>query len=267
MHLSKKLLVLLTLMVSSMVIAHEFWMAPSSYLLKQNETFGFNCYAGEDFKEAVWAKRKDRTLQVFQYHLSNKKDITPVFKEKDSLAIRMKISEKGNHLIALRSIPSYIELDPTLFKTYLLEDGMMNIVEYRKKNGLEKKRSREFYQRCAKSLLMVDGLLDSSYKINTGMPLEIIPQQNPYAVKVNDSLEVFVSFMGKALKNYQVRSWCKKEGKLLVKAFYKTNTKGYAKIPLSSKGEWMISLVKMELHLNSNKADYDSYWGSYTFLK
>jgi uncharacterized GH25 family protein len=114
---------------------------------------------------------------------------------------------------------------------------------------------------------MVDGVQDSSYKINTGMPLEIIPLQNPYAVKIKDSLDVFVSFMGKPLANYQLRSWCKKNGKLIVKAFHKTNAKGIGKIPISTAGEWMISLVKMELHTTSKKADYDSYWGSYTFLK
>ena len=27
----------------------------------------------------------------------------------------------------------------------------------------------------------------------------------------------------------------------------------------------MISVVKMELYSNTEKADYDSYWGSYTF--
>ena len=31
------------------------------------------------------------------------------------------------------------------------------------------------------------------------------------------------------------------------------------------KGDWMISVVKMELYSNTEKADYDSYWGSYTF--
>jgi uncharacterized GH25 family protein len=267
MHTNKKVLLIIAILASSMVIAHEFWMAPSRYLVKKNEVFRFNCYAGEDFKEAIWAKRKERTLQVFKYHLSDKKDITSAFKDKDSIAIRMQIPEAGNHLIALRSIPSYIELDPSMFKTYLLEDGMINIVDYRKKSGFENKRSREFYQRCAKSLLMVDGVQDSSYKINTGMPLEIIPLQNPYAVKIKNSLDVFVSFMGKPLANYQLRSWCKKDGKLVVKAFHKTNAKGIGKIPISTAGEWMISLVKMELHTTSKKADYDSYWGSYTFLK
>jgi uncharacterized GH25 family protein len=143
----------------------------------------------------------------------------------------------------------------------------MNILDYRKTNGFENTRSREFYQRCAKSLLWVGGILDSSYKINTGMPLEIIPQQNPYSLKIKDSLSVYLSFMNKPLTNYQIRSWCKKDGKLVVKAFFKTNDAGYCKIPISSKGEWMISLVKMELHTSSTKADYDSYWGSYTFMK
>ena len=113
---------------------------------------------------------------------------------------------------------------------------------------------------------MVDGVTDSTYKLNTGMLLEIIPQKNPYAIKINETLPVYFEFKSKPLKNYQVRAWCKKNGKLLIKNSYTTNDKGFANIPIEYKGEWMISLVKMELYTaDVSKADYESFWGSFTF--
>jgi uncharacterized GH25 family protein len=112
----------------------------------------------------------------------------------------------------------------------------------------------------------VDGKNDETYKTNTGMVLEIIPQSNPYSI-INGELTVFFSFKGKPLSNYQVRTWCKQNGKLIVKAFHVTDEKGLAKLPIKESGEWMISLVKMELYTDADKADYDSYWGSYTFYK
>jgi hypothetical protein len=42
--------------------------------------------------------------------------------------------------------------------------------------------------------------------------------------------------------------------------FIKYGPKHYCKLMV-----WMISVVKMELYSNTEKADYDSYWGSYTF--
>jgi uncharacterized GH25 family protein len=260
----KYLLIAILISITLFSVAHEYWIAPVKYKVKSKEPFSINCYAGEDFKEAVWGKRKDRTLQVNMFHEKNKIDITPKFIAKDSVKIPMFLNKSGNHLIAISTKASYIEMEGKAFNAYLEEDGMKNILEYREQNNLKEKRSREYYQRCAKTLLQVDGKNDDSYKINTGMQLEIIPQNNPYSKNVEE-LNVYFEFKGKPLSNYQVRTWCKKEGKLIVKSFYQTNAKGFAILPIKEKGEWMISLVKMELHTASDKAEYESYWGSYTF--
>ena len=246
-------------------IAHEYWIAPSKYLVQASEPFSFNCYVGEDFKPEVWARRKERTLLVSRFHLADKTNITPDFVSNDSVKIPMTLKDPGNYLFALASKPSYIELEAKAFNDYLKEDGMNNILDYRISNKLDGKRSREFYQRCAKSLIQVAGKNDETYKLNTGMPLEIIPQENPY--ESNGELEVYFDFKGKPLENYQVRTWCKKNGKLIVKAFHKTNERGIAILPIKESGEWMISVVKMELSKVTDKADYESYWGSYTFYK
>ncbi|MEI6264216.1 MAG: DUF4198 domain-containing protein [Sphingobacteriia bacterium] len=251
---------------STLLNAHEFWIAPSKYIVKSNERFSFNCYVGEDFTPAIWAKRSQRTLKVMQHHLNNSLDITPIFINNDSLNILMGLKGSGNFLIALSSKPSYIEMEGKAFNDYLKEDGMMNVLEYRNDNKIDQQRSREYYQRCAKTLLQVAGKNDDSYKKNTGMPLEIIPQSNPYTIN-NDSLSVFFEFKGKPLSNYQVRTWCKKNGQLIVKSFHTTNEKGVAVLSFKESGEWMISLVKMEILNNNEKADYESYWGSYTFYK
>lgn len=258
-------LFILGLLICVFSVAHEYWIAPSKYIVRQSEPFSFNCYAGEDFKPEIWAKRKERTLSVTRFHLSNKTDITPSFIATDTVQIPMSLKEPGNYLFALRSKPSYIELEAKAFNEYLKEDGMLNILDYRVANKLDGKRSREYYQRCAKSLVQVAGKNDETYKLNTGMALEIIPQTNPYESK--GQLEVYFEFKGKPLANYQVRTWCKKDGKLQSKAFYKTNDKGFAILPISEAGEWMISLVKMELFTANDKADYESFWGSYTFYK
>lgn len=260
----KYLLITCFVSINLFSVAHEYWIAPVKYKVKSKEPFSVNCYVGEDFKEEVWAKRKERTLQVRQFQNNYITDITPKFIAQDSVMIPMFLNESGNHLIAIRTKPSYIEMEGNAFNEYLKEDGMENIVAYREKNNLKEKRSREFYQRCAKTLLQVDGKNDETFKINTGMTLEVIPQNNPYSIGTKE-LNVYFEFRGKPLSNYQVRTWCKKDGRLIVKSFHQTDANGFATLPIKEKGEWMISVVKMELFTANDKADYESYWGSYTF--
>ena len=78
-------------------LAHEFWIAPSSYILKSNTPFTINCYAGEDFKQALWANRKVRTLGVNHFYQNNKVDITNAFIEQDLLAVPMTLPTSWNH--------------------------------------------------------------------------------------------------------------------------------------------------------------------------
>jgi uncharacterized GH25 family protein len=257
---------LITILICFGSLAHEFWIAPSAYMVKSNETFTMNCYAGEDFKQAIWANRKERTLSATHFFKNGSLDVTQDFIGQDAVSVPMHLQNSGNHLFAFRSKPSYIEMKGEAFNGYLKEDGITDILQYRIQNKLAANKSREFYQRCAKTLLQADGISDSTYAVNTGMPLEIIPLENPYQLK-SDKINVYFEFKGKPLANYQVRTWCVKEGKLIVKSFYKTNDKGIAVLPVQASGEWMISVVKMVLYSDALKADYESFWGSYTFYK
>ena len=263
----KKILLLLSVFIVTFAYSHEFWLAPNRYFFKKNDTVNIIPSVGEDFKAGVWANREKRTLWVKCFSLQNGKEMSEPLKVSDSLPLTFKPQNIGNYLIALQSKPSFIALPGYKFEEYLKEDGIENMAQYRLNHNDTAKSSREFYQRCAKTLIQVGGVQDNSYKVKTNMPLEITPLTNPYNLKKQDSLAVRFEFKGKPLANQTVRSWCKAMDSLKVKAFHKTNAQGIAIIPIKENGEWMISLVKMELYDDTSKADYESFWGSYTFFK
>lgn len=125
----------------------------------------------------------------------------------------LKFENEGNHLIAFNNSNKHIELEPKMFNQYLKDDGLDNVADFRKKNGQLNKKGREEYQRCVKTLLQVGSLHDETYRINTGMRLEIIPEQNPYIS--NKSLTFKVLFDNKPLKKHF--------GSCLAKKHRKTN--------------------------------------------
>ncbi len=260
-----KILFLFFILLFTVVSAHEFWLAPNKYFFKLDEEVIINPSVGEDFKADDWANRAKRTLWLKCFSLKNGKEFVEQLAVSDTLQPSFKPTKNGNYLIALQSKLSFIELPGYKFEEYLKEDGIENIAQYRLVHGDTAKRSREFYQRCAKTLIQVGDMQTDAYSVKTNMPLEITPLANPYKLKKNDSIAFRFEFKGKPLVNQTVRSWCKSMDSLKVKAFYKTNENGLAIIPISESGEWMISLVKMELYSEVMKADYESFWGSYTF--
>ena len=118
---------------SSILFAHEFWLMPSKFRVQTGETFTVNCYVGEDFNGALWAKRRERTLKFTHYSKFGQEDLTPLAMKSDSGDIVLKFNNAGTHLLSFESKNSFIALDAAKFNDYLKEDGIDNIYELRKK--------------------------------------------------------------------------------------------------------------------------------------
>ncbi|RYY63415.1 MAG: DUF4198 domain-containing protein, partial [Chitinophagaceae bacterium] len=112
--------------------------------------------------------------------------------------------------------------------------------------------------------LMVGNKADSTYKVNTGMRLELIPSSNPYLIAKENKLGFTVLFDNLPVKNALVLAWNVVDNKTSVKK-YRTDAEGKVSFPVSAKGRWMISSVRMIPYTETKDADWQSFWGSYTF--
>ncbi len=172
--------------------------------------------------------------------------------------------DEGTNLIAFNSTNTFIEIEPAIFNKYLLEDGLTNAIEYRKINNETDSIGRELYQRCAKTLIQVGNIKTKTYSVDSDMPLEIIPETNPYQLKQKDSFQVNVFFQKQALVNTLVKIW-HRENNITTTTDLRTNEKGEIKFPVTTSGKWMISLVKMLRLEKDSTAQWQSYWGSLTW--
>ncbi len=263
----KQYTLIFTLLVSAWILftAHEFWLAPNQFRVKPGQVVALDLRVGEDFHGEFWGARKRRTTSLNHYFDSKQEDLTAQALASDSSSILFQCKKAGTHLLAMQSSNSFIELEGAKFNAYLEEDGIENVLNLRKDRKEMDKPAKEFYQRCAKSLLQAGNKTDDTYAINTGMPLEIIPLQNPYVLKVGNELAVKILFQGEPLKDAVVRSWHKVDETNTNQGSARTNEEGVAKFKLNAKGFWMISLVKMIENPDKSQADYQSFWGSLTF--
>jgi len=121
----------------------------------------------------------------------------------------------------------------------------------------------EKFSRSAKSLVQAGKkrIVDFSL-LPLGYQLEIIPLQNPYDMKVSDSLSFQVILDNQPLKNSLITAFTKENPTLKQKV--RTDEQGQATITLHSAGKWMIKTIHMQA---STDADYDweSIWATLTF--
>ncbi len=262
--LNKRFLALLILSGLSFAIqAHEFWLQPLKFNYQLNDEATINFMVGENFTGEQWDLTKHK-VELLEWHTADAKaDLTTQVKNVKGSRLMQKLSNEGTHLFAMKSNAAYIELGAEKFNEYLKEDGLDYILNERKKKNILQTPSKENYTRFAKLIMQVGDKTDDTYKKKVGFRIEIVPQNNPYTIKTGDYLQCLVLFEGKPLSHTLVKVWSKLNHTTFLQNIY-TENDGMIKFPISTKGEWMVSTVKM-ISNDLPTSQYHSLWGSLVF--
>jgi uncharacterized GH25 family protein len=260
----KKILFPFSLLILFVLLSsHEFWLQPNKYIYSRGEEINISFLVGENFEGENWQGDSSRINDLIFYY-GGVKDIisSKLFSEKgDSLQLRQ--YDEGTSMVTYNSKNSFITLGATEFNAYLEEDGLFDAIEYRKQHKETDSSGYEFYQRSVKTIFQVGNLKDETYKQATNLPLDITPLSHPYKISYGDSLTVKISFKGEPLTNTLIKIW-NRRGNETLKWSIISNEKGHVRFPVDTKGEWMISCVKMNKSYDP-AATWQSYWGSCTW--
>ncbi|MEO5978558.1 MAG: DUF4198 domain-containing protein [Chryseolinea sp.] len=260
----KKLLItpIVVLLLVIICQAHEFWLEANKYFLKVGESCQIRFMVGENFKGEGWDLKTHRIEKLDLTQASGTTNVMDSVRVNDAL-VKMTFKEPGTKMLVMQSNNAYIELAADKFNEYLKEDGLDEVYAQREKTKTLDKPSRELYSRHTKLLLSVGDLNDDTFKKVVGLPIEIIPEKNPYTLKKGDKQHFKVLFNGKPLFEGKVRLWNRYDNRTTIQNIY-TNTDGTIEMSISTPGRWMISIVKM-VPSKDPKADWQSYWGSLVF--
>lgn len=261
----KKLVsIVLVVCISSLALAHEFWLQPKKFRYAVGEEVKVDFLVGENFTGEPWdlAKHKVESMQVMSSY--GKKDLKSTVKPTKGNNLSYKLANEGTHLFSMTSNSAYIELEGAKFNAYLEEDGIEDILAARKASNELDKPSRENYSRYAKLLVQSGKNTEGDvFKRKLGFKVEVIPLTNPYTLKSGDYLECEILFEGKPLPHQMVKIWSFVGNRAFLQDAF-TENDGHVKFPISNTGPWMVSFVKM---VKSEKPDidYESMWASLVF--
>ena len=258
------LLIFLLSTFLSPILAHEFWLNPDKYIYKRTEPINIRFLVGENFEGRNWKGNNARIQSLKIYYGGVSDDLSPYLGYAAGDSLQLTMVDDGTCLIAFNTKNSFIELEPPKFNAYLLYEGLKNAVEYRNDHNETDSSGREYYQRCAKALIQVGDVKDRTFSIATGMPVDIIPLANPYQLSDNDSLTVRILFQKQPLANSLVRVWNRDNG-ITDQKDMMTDENGEIVFPVSTNGKWMVSAITMEKISDDSKAQWQSYWGTFTW--
>ena len=269
---------LVSLLCQTSLQAHEFWIGPVKEPLVAGSQVGLSLLVGEYFVGDLVGFSALQTASLGRYTVAGRQDLSSFLSSTQVAVLQLPLQSAGTHLVVFDSQPNAITLSADSFHAYLHDEGLDFIKAKREATGAGSQPGRERYRRYVKTLLQVTKSAGASSKSNVdskkpdmthatvvGQRLELVPLQNPLSLSPGASLGVKVLFESKPLAGALLKAWHKRGGQtVMVRAT--TGVDGIVKFDLPYAGPWMISVVHMVPVTGVPDIDWDSFWGSLTFV-
>ena len=271
--MKQKLILSLVALVSLIVLSsHDLYIKLKSFHLKPGTETAIYLYNGTFEKsEAIVARNRMSDVSLIN---PGEKAIHPDtalwFEENNQTGLKIKTGKEGTGLLGVSTLPKVGDFTAKSFADNMKHEGLLHILEARKKSGEDTKPAKKKYAKHVKTIFQVGNKQSEDFKTVLGYPIELVPMNNPYSLKSGDALSMQLLIEGKPAAGEMVYAgYAGHQGKskngLPHDAFQvKTNTKGIITIKLSKAGHWYFRTVHLTKS-NDRDADYISNTASITF--
>lgn len=244
--------------------AHDLYLMPGKFIVQPGASLRVEFHNGDSFPESEVAPRVKRLVQASLLSSSGEASVTHLRETGKIVAGAVKVPGAGNLILAVRTVPNFIELDSKKFDAYLKEEGLQDVMQWRLTHHEQSKPGRERYTKFAKSIL-VAGKPDDYYKHAVGFVIEIIPEANPYTVESSGKLPVQIFLRGQPAPGLQVELASATAQGSQTTIVGRTGEDGRISVPLRGHGRYRIHSLRMQRCSEPAVADWESFWASLTF--
>jgi hypothetical protein len=175
------------------------------------------------------------------------------------------LERPGSHVIAYESHPSEVALDAQLFNAYLKDEGLDGILAQRQQAGTAGLPVRERFRRSAKLLVQVGAFVDATPMTPTGQRIEIVPRDDVVRAPAGRDLRFALLYQGRPLAGALVKAWHRETTGVQVLSA-RADASGEAILRLPAGGFWLLNVVHMEPAAAGDSVQWESFWGSLSFV-
>lgn len=184
--------------------------------------------------------------------------------DRDTTFIDFTTGGPGTYLIGVSTGPKEIALRAKEFNAYLKEEGVLDMLARRKATDELEVPARERYSKHVKAIIQVGDVRTSGSGRALDYAAEVVPLENPYALKVGDTFTVQCLVDGTPLRSHVVLAGYQTGKARPKETSLRTNGQGMASVRLTSTGRWYVKFVSM-VRSADGTVDYESKWATLTW--
>jgi uncharacterized GH25 family protein len=249
--------------------AHDFWLQPREYWVAPRELDWMTLQVGH----GPFRQRSPIPLRrIIRYE-----DITPGGAAIDlRYLLRLgqsdrdgdfRLEQPGTHVLVLQTDDqAQVRLPALRFNDYLRAEGLTPALEQRERMQRMGEDAAERYSRCSKAIVQV-GTGDASPSIAqepAGLPLEIVPESNPYATPRSTTLPVRVIYAGRPLAGALVKLTNLQQDDAPFEVRL-TDQAGRARFGMPSSGAWLVNVIWTRPLPPTEEVDFETIFSSLSF--
>lgn len=257
----------LVLAGATAVQAHDLFFRLNSFFVAPGATVRIRALSGTfSVSENSVTRDRLRDLSVVSRSGRAHPDTALWSSAGDTSVLTLKTGVPGTYVVGASLKPREITLKAAEFNTYLADDGIPDVLAARKRKGELGKDATERYSKHIKALIQVGAARSGDFSAVLGYPAELVPLDNPYALRPGTVLRVRAMVDGKAVPNQLVVSGGRLPGGArLPERRVRTDAAGIARVALSRRGQWYVKFINMTAFAGAEKIDYESKWATLTF--
>lgn len=267
MSRTRSLLVLVLLgTLAGTLAAHDLFLKLADYLVRPNAEVRVVALNGT-FTTSENSIARPRVADIAVVGPAGRQhlDTTALSAAGPRTVIRFRTGAPGTYVAGLSIRPSEITLTGPQFNGYLEEEGISGVLEARRSAGELAKPAKERYAKHVKVIFQAGPTRSNDWSSMLGYPVEIVPLQNPYALRRGDTLRVQLLVNGaKAAGQEAIAGGRTTAGARHREQHLRSGDDGVIPIALSSTGTWYVKFINMT-RATEPGLDYLSQWATLTF--
>lgn len=245
----------LALAWSARVLAHDFWIEPSTFRPARGASFTASLRVGEHFAgDAV--PRSASLMESFIVRDSKGERPVSGVENRDP-AGHVRLEQEGVALLGYRSKASLLETTPEKFAQFLREEGIAPV-------AMKSPVHREHFYRYAKAIVATPGSAKQGVSSVVTRPLnyrlELIPVSDPMSAA---PLDLRLLFEQKPQPGVLVVAIARETG---ARVEARTDARGRVKLTLP-RGAWLVKAVHLVPAPKASGVTWESLWASLTFQR
>jgi iron complex outermembrane receptor protein len=249
----------LVLTVVESAAGHDTFIMPDKFRVSSGETLKIGFHSSDAFPESSSLPRR---LQNAFLHVAAKTVAISLSEDGKRMVGSVTVPNTGHIIATVVNAAATTTMKPDEFLEYIKEEGLNHVIESRARGGEADKPARERYTMYAKSIFLA-GLPNDAYKHVVGLPIEIVPEKDPYGLKNGESLPVRVLFQGAPASGLEVMAASTGSATAKNHSIGRTDAQGRIDVPVTS-GQWRLHTIRMERSTNPD-AEWESFWATLTF--